>query len=283
MKQILLITGFFLFLLNGFSQQSDTIYLWPNKIPGESAPRHRPVVTDNKSGGVTRITDITNPAIISFKSENVEKKNVSILVCPGGAYKYLAIDKEGYEVAQWLVTLGFDAYVLQYRAPDKREGALQDIQRALRTIRNIDSTQIVGLMGFSAGGNLSAMAATNFKKKTYEPEDEIDRLSCRPDFAALLYPAYLDEGDNQTLSSEITIDNSTPPFFIFSTADDAYGNSGLVMTTALLNKKIPVELHVIPLGGHGYGLRKGNIAAETWPELFLHWMNYQFKPIAIDH
>jgi len=270
MKHLLFFISFILLMYNGSCQ--DTIYLWQGNIPGETAPKHQPVISENKSGGVTRITDITNPALIVFKPDKTVQINTSIIVCPGGAYKYLATDKEGYEVAQWLNSLGITAYVLQYRVPDKKTGALQDVQRAIRFVRNIDSTRTIGIMGFSAGGSLSARAATNFKKITYEPTDLIDRLSCRPDFAALIYPAYLDLGENRTLTPELTIDADTPPFFLFGTADDTYGNSSLVMTSALRDNKIPVELHIVPNGGHGYGLRKGNAAAETWPKLLQQWI-----------
>jgi acetyl esterase/lipase len=275
MKQFLFFISFILLMYNGFGQ--DTIYLWPGNVSGETAPKHQPIITDNKSGDVTRITDITNPALIVFKPENKVHSKTSVIVCPGGAYQYLAIDKEGYEVANWLNSLGTTAYVLQYRVPDKKAGALQDVQRAIRLVRNVDSSQAIGIMGFSAGGSLSARAATNFKKVTYEPADQTDTLSCRPDFAALIYPAYLDLGENRTLTPELTIDTDTPPFFLFGAADDKYGNSSLVMTTALRDHQIPVELHIVPKGGHGYGLRKGNVAAETWPRLLQQWLINQSK------
>lgn len=261
-----------LFVFDGFGQATDTIYLWPGNVPGQIAPKHKPVLTDNQSGNVTRITDITNPAIVVFNPAKSIAKNLSVVVCPGGAYKYLGIDKEGYEVAQWLNSLGITAYVLQYRVPDNQIGALQDVQRALRIVMGIDSAQVIGVMGFSAGGSLSARAATLFSANSYSPVDKLDSLSCRPDFAALIYPAYLDLGENRTLTPELTITGETPPFFIFGTADDTYGNSSLVITTALRDKKIPVELHFLPAGGHGYGLRKGNVAAEAWPTLLQQWL-----------
>jgi acetyl esterase/lipase len=275
MKRALLFFTFTLILNFGFCQ--DTIYLWPGNVPDETAPKHQPVISENKTGEVTRITDITNPALIVFKPNKNVQTNTSIIVCPGGAYQYLAIDKEGYEVADWLNSLGITAYVLQYRVLNKQTEALQDIQRAIRLVRNIDSTQTIGIMGFSAGGSLSALAATNFKRTTYQHIDLIDQISCRPDFAALIYPAYLDLGENKTLTPELTIGTETPPFFLFGTADDTYGNSSLVMTTALRNNKIPVELHIVPKGSHGYGLRKGNVAAETWPSLLQQWLKIQPK------
>lgn len=132
-------------------------------------------------------------------------------------------------------------------------------------------------MGFSAGGSLSARTSTNFNKKTYVPVDKFDSLSCRPSFTMLIYPAYLDQGPNLTLTPELELSKDVPPIFIFQTADDPYGNSALVMAGALRNAKLPVELHLLSTGGHGYGLRPGKIAAETWPVLAEKWLKSVLK------
>ena len=180
-------------------------------------------------------------------------------------------------MAEWLSSLGYTAFVLQYRVPDKKEGALMDAQRAMRIIRsqakqwNIDPTK-VGAMGFSAGGSLSARLSTLYNKQTYVPVDEYDMLSCRPDFTALIYPAYLDQGEDRSLTPELEIDDHTPPMFLFATADDFYANSALVMAGALRDAKIPVELHLLAEGGHGYGLRPETEAGKTWPLLLAKWL-----------
>jgi acetyl esterase/lipase len=127
-------------------------------------------------------------------------------------------------------------------------------------------------MGFSAGGSLSARASTLFSKRTYLPVDKADSLSCRPSFTKLIYPAYLDQGTNLTLTPELKMSKDVPPMYIFQTADDQYGNSALVMAGALRDNKTPVELHLLPTGGHGYGLRQGKQAAETWPLLAEKWL-----------
>ena len=207
----------------------------------------------------------------------------AVIVCPGGAYRILAWDKEGTEIAAWLNTLGYSAFVLQYRVPDKKEGALQDAQRALKVVRHsaarwkIDPDK-VGIMGFSAGGSLSARTSTLFFRKTYSPVDAADSLSCRPAFAMLIYPAYLDQGENRSLTPELLLTKETPPIFIFQTADDSYGNSALVMATALRDAKLPVELHILPSGEHGYGLRPAGIASTAWPELAENWMDRILHP-----
>jgi acetyl esterase/lipase len=263
--------------LAGNAQSRDTIRLWPGNVPGETGAKHAPVQTPNRSGDVIRLTDVTDPAIVVFKPKDSANNGAGIIVCPGGGYNILAIDKEGYEVAEWFNKLGFTAFVLQYRVPNKQKEALFDIQRATRMIRSRASEwglnpNMLGVIGFSAGGSLSARASTRFASESYARVDGLDDLSCRPDFAMLIYPAYLDKGENRSLTPELLVGSNTPPMFIFATADDTHGNSSLVMAAALRDNKIPVELHLISVGGHGYGLRQGNTAAETWPHLAEIWL-----------
>lgn len=277
MKQLLTITTCLLLALNTYAQTRDTVRIWPGKVPGEAKEKAPPVFSPNRERNVTRIADVTDPAFVVYEPPASASVGAGVIVCPGGGYNILAVDLEGYEVAEWLNTLGFTAFVLQYRVPQKQEGALQDIQRTLRIVRsraeewNIDPDQL-GVMGFSAGGSLSARASTLHTDTSYVPIDAADNLSCRPDFSLLIYPAYLDQGENRTLTPELRVNENTPPMFIFGTADDQYGNSALVMTTALRDHKIPVELHFLAEGGHGYGLRPGNVAADTWPALAAQWL-----------
>ncbi len=272
---LILFLGFLFLNIN--AQKKEVIYLWPGKVPGEQKEKLPPVISSPGADNVIRYEEVTNPLIEVYLPEASANKGAGVVVCPGGAYRILAYNKEGTEIAEWLNRLGYAAFVLQYRVPDKREGALQDAQRAIRIVRanasrwNIDPGK-VGIMGFSAGGSLSARSATQFNRRTYTPVDKTDSLSCRPAFALLIYPAYLDQGPGNTLTPELTLTPETPPFFIFQTADDTYGNSAIVMTGALRMAKIPVELHVLPSGGHGYGLRPGKEAAETWPLLAEKWL-----------
>ena len=266
-------------LLNlcSFSQNNTLIYLWPGKIPGEIKEKQPPVIAASKNDNVLRYSEVTDPAVEVRLADQVHRNGSGVIICPGGGYNILAYDKEGTEIAMWLNKLGYSAFVLQYRVPDKRDGALQDVQRAIRIVREkadqwkLDPEKI-GVMGFSAGGSLSARASILFSKKTYLPVDKADSLSCRPSFTILIYPAYLDQGPNHTLTPELQLNKEVPGMFIFQTADDPHGNSALVMATALRNAKIPVELHMMPAGGHGYGLRSGLTAAEMWPKLAENWL-----------
>lgn len=269
------------FVFQGTAQDRQIIRLWPQEVPGEHEAKHRAVVTDNKSRNVTRLTDVTDPVMEVFPASPDASPRGGVIVCPGGGYSILAIDLEGYEVARWLSGMGYTAFVLQYRVPRKREGALMDLQRAIRLVRNdgpkwgIERDRI-GVIGFSAGGSLCARAATRYDDRTYPPVDGADDVGCRPDFAMLIYPAYLDKGVNDTLTPELQVTGNTTPMFLFGTADDKHANSVLVMGSALRKAGVPVEVHLLPHGGHGYGLRPGNRAAEAWPVLAESWVRALF-------
>jgi acetyl esterase/lipase len=277
MKKTIMILLVALIATESFSQKKELMSLWPGKVPGELKEKQPPVIDASKNDNILRLAEVTDPAIEVYLPDAAVKNRPAVIICPGGAYRILAYDKEGTEIAAWLNKLGIAAFVLQYRIPDKREGALQDVQRAMRIVRknaskwSIDPGNI-GVIGFSAGGSLSARASILFNKKTYPPVDNADSLSCRPSFTMLIYPAYLDQGPNLTLTPELQLSKEVPPMYIFQTADDTYGNSALVMAGALRDAKLSVELHLLQNGGHGYGLRPGNLAGETWPLLAEKWL-----------
>lgn len=246
--------------------------IWPDKRPAEVVLKKGKMKQTMGEDDILRIQQMPVPTLQKFPVVKSPKGKV-VIVCPGGGYQILAVNHEGTEIAQWLNALGYTAYVLRYRVPDNREGALQDVQRAIRIVRAENPGKQVGVMGFSAGASLTARAATQFQSPSYTATDETDTQSARPDFAALIYPAYMDEGEHHTLTPELTITEQTPPFFVFQTADDHYGNSALVISQALRNHKIPVQLHIYEKGGHGYGLR-ANLAeaASKWPKLMEEWL-----------
>lgn len=246
--------------------------IWPDKRPAEVVLKKGKMKQTMGEDDILRIQQMPVPTLQKFPVVKSPKGKV-VIVCPGGGYQILAVNHEGTEIAQWLNALGYTAYVLRYRVPDNREGALQDVQRAIRIARAENPGKQVGVMGFSAGASLTARAATRFQLPSYTATDETDTQSARPDFAALIYPAYMDEGEQHTLTPELTITEQTPPFFVFQTADDPYGNSALVISQALRNHKIPVQLHIYEKGGHGYGLR-ANLAeaASKWPKLMEEWL-----------
>lgn len=277
MKQLFTFILIFTQYVMVYAQQKEKIHLWPGAVPGETDARHPSVVTPDGSRNVVRLTDVTDPVLEVYPATGAHRTGVGVVVCPGGGYNILAINLEGYEIAAWLNKLGYTAFVLQYRVPGKEAGALQDAQRAIRVVRSraaawgLDPEKI-GMMGFSAGGSLTARAATLYNVQTYTPVDKADSLSARPAFGMLIYPAYLDKGEGRKLTPELAVNKQTPPMFIFATADDTYGNSALVMAGAMRDAGVPAELHFYAKGGHGYGLRPGNTAAEIWPVLAAKWM-----------
>ncbi|PSL42514.1 acetyl esterase/lipase [Chitinophaga niastensis] len=262
--------------------QQQVIHLWPGAVPGETAAKQAASVTADGSNNVKRLTDVTDPVIEVFPAPAKNNTGAGVIVCPGGGYSILAINLEGYEIATWLNKLGYTVFVLQYRVPKKEAGALQDAQRAIRMVRSRAAEwklqpEKIGLMGFSAGASLTARAATQYNVNTYTAIDKADSLSARPAFGILVYPAYLDKGENRKLTPELQVDKNTPPMFLFATADDSYGNSALVMAGALRDARVPVELHFYAKGGHGYGLRAGNPAADVWPGLLENWLKGAVK------
>lgn len=256
--------------------QIDSLYLWPNTVPNAVKPKSQPVPTTLEDGSI-RVIEVTNPFVAVFEPKPAKKNGEGIVVCPGGAYVRLAVHKEGYAVAEWLKDLGYTVFVLHYRVPDQRDGALQDLQRALRLVRHnakqygIDPSKI-GAMGFSAGGHLVARAGMKAPSQFYPTRDELDEQSATPDKMIIIYPAYLDGGPNRSLTPELKATTHTVDTFIFQTMDDDHARSALALATALQEARVKVELHMLPEGGHGYGMSPGNKAAETWPTLLDKWL-----------
>jgi acetyl esterase/lipase len=197
----------------------------------------------------------------------------AIVICPGGGYRLLSIDLEGFAVAKWFQAHGVTAVVLKYRVPDNKVGALQDLERAMRLVRanktawNVDASR-VGVLGFSAGGNLSARLLAE-TASSYAPIDATDRLGCRPDFVALIYPAYM--GENNAVAADVALHGAVPPLFIAQADDDTkYMPGTKIYEAALTSSKIPHVFLEFKTSGHGFGLGRGESVA--WPENFLAYL-----------
>ncbi len=267
---------------------SDSIKLWPAIAPGEvegaiGPEEFRQPKPDSKD--VLRIANVSTPMLTLYRADPAKSSGSAVVVCPGGGYNILAYEHEGTQVCEWLNELGISAVLLKYRVPRRKsrlpyEAPLQDIQRTFGLVRqnanqwNIDPAK-VGVLGFSAGGNLAMMSLTSFKKRGYSPIDAADKLSCRPDFGILIYPAYLvDRKKRDTLSPEIQITSETPPCFFVHTGDDHVPAEGSVLAYLALEKAGVEgnELHVYPFGGHGYGMRKLGTPVSQWPTRAASWM-----------
>jgi len=208
-----------------------------------------------------------------------------VLVCPGGGYHILALDLKGTEVCDWLNFLGVHAVPLKYRVsrrPGREPHAapLEDAQRAIGLLRRRAAewgveTNRLGVLGFSAGGHLAAVLS-NTPRRAYPRVDAADDAPCRPDFAVLVYPAYLtDQDQGDRLRPEVPVSTNTPPTFLVITQDDPVRVENVLgYAAALQREKVPFELHSHPRGGHGYGLRRTDHPVTWWPDRAGEWMKF---------
>jgi len=266
-----------------------TLPLWAGGAPGATANAPAEVNTttpkDNLIAGrpVFRLGNVSSPTLTVYSPQG-KNTGAAVVVFPGGGYRILAIDLEGTEVCEWLNSAGMTCVLVKYRVPDtgpypKSAAALQDAQRALGMVRRhaaewkIDPNRI-GVLGFSAGAHLSAALSTHFDKRLYDPVDDADKVSCRPDFAIIVYPGYLALADQgMAPNPEIHPTEQTPPTFVVQAEDDpVHVENATVYFLQLKNAKVPAELHIYAQGGHGYGLRRTALPVTTWPDSVELWL-----------
>jgi acetyl esterase/lipase len=279
----------------------ETVPLWPGAIPGDRGTAIRPKNDDQSKDPAHPdrwLTGIDRPVLAVCRP--VRPNGAAVLIVPGGSYRFLAYDNEGTSQARWLNERGVTAFILRYRLPvegwiGRSEVPLQDAQRAMRIIRAgaqrfaVDPAR-VAVLGFSAGGHLAGSLATRHAEPLYTAMDEADRLSARPDLAALIYPVLsmaapfthiesrddlLGEGaplaERERHSIEMRVDAQTPPTFLVHASDDGLVpvQNSLALYAALLAASRPAELHVFDEGGHGFGVRVPQaLPVMSWPRLF---------------
>lgn len=290
--------------VSGLPEPRETIDLWPGTAPG--APRSPLVETVDERSKDPALTDravygITRPRMVVFRP--AIPNGSAVLVMPGGGYRWVVVDKEGYEVARWLSARGYTVFVLFYRLPGEGwkagpDVALADAQRAMRLIRHRARDygilpERVAAMGFSAGGHVCGDLATRFATPVYDPLDSADGLMARPDVAALIYAVQsmrapiAHAGSRELLigkdasaereraySPASNVTRQTPPCFIVHAEDDPTVpvDNSLEFRAALKLAGIAVETHLFTHGGHGFGLRRAmGKPAEAWPDLFARW------------
>jgi acetyl esterase/lipase len=271
------------------SADRPTLQLWPAAAPGAPAnpPAEADTTTakDNLIAGkpVVRLGNVSVPTLTLYEPKG-KGTGAAVVVFPGGGYRILAIDLEGTEVCDWLNASGIACVLLKYRVPETgpyptSPAALQDAQRALGVVRlhadewKIDPNRI-GVLGFSAGGHLAAAISTHFDQRLYDAIDEADKLSCRPDFAVVVYPGYLALADKDFAPNpDLHPTAATPPTFIVQAEDDpVHIENATVYFMALKNAKVPAELHIYAEGGHGYGLRRTALPVTAWPQSVETWL-----------
>ena len=266
--------------------KGEKIAVWPaGKVPAQRGST--PYTIKNTNGGIVRLTNVDVPELAFFPAPG-EGVKPCVLVCPGGGYSILAYNHEGVEIAEALNKIGFSAFVLKYRCPDQPDAALMDAQRALSLVRSkaaewkIDPRRL-GIMGFSAGANLTCRVSTNHKARAYAAIDAVDECSCRPDFSLPIYPWALvpqvakGKPTPIELVSKFPVDKTTPPAFIVQTEDDGCQvENSLAYYAALKRAGVKAEMHLFAKGGHGYGIRKHHTDVDGWEQLAAKWLD-KFK------
>jgi len=256
------------------------IHLWPNGAPG-SEGKTSPEIWNPSTDGFHRVTNINDPSILVFLPPKGTANGAAILICPGGGHQYLVMDLEGSMVAARLNSMGIAAFILKSRlarAPGStytvEEHSLRDAQRAIRVIRsnaaewNINPDRL-GIMGFSAGGEIAALAETRFESVKVEANDPIDGLSSRPDFAVLAYPGIHAEN--------LAVPTNTPPTFLVVANDDRPAAAVAEFYSKLKAQGIQAEVHIYLKGGHGFGMTGRTPAFESmpvshWPDQLQAWL-----------
>lgn len=278
--------------------QTDSILLWP-----ESPPFSKPneLVETTWTTNVMRVKDVTEPELYTFLPPANQRSGSSVVICPGGGYRILAIDHEGYAVARWFNERGISAFVLKYRLPNeevmdnKTIVPLLDAQQAIRLVRQnaeewgLDPFKI-GIMGFSAGGHLASTVGTHFQKPVGSIEDT---TSVRPDFMILGYPVVsmlettTHGGSRKALlgsdppldlvrrfSNELQVTSESPPTFIVHSTDDQAVpvENSLRLYQALVEHSVPAEMHLYEYGGHGYGMAEADEELSSWMDRLSDWL-----------
>ena len=287
-------------VLTATAQQAKTP-LYPEGIP---CKLHEDLETLYDATG-KKIIKVGVPEIWYYPaSRKTSAKLPAILIVPGGGYTTLAFDHEGIKVAQWLNQLGISAFVLLYRLPYwesepcKSKVALMDATRAIRIIRhrasewNINPNK-VGVMGFSAGGHLAATLSTQFDLGNTAVENQFDKFSSRPDFSILVYPVismlngltHMGSrksllGDNPTkeelnfYSNDLQVKSNTPPTLLIHAKDDSVvvPENSIQYHRALQKNKTPTTLHLLEVGGHGFGIKNAQAPTNSWLKITDEWL-----------
>jgi acetyl esterase/lipase len=266
--------------------QQKTILLWPNGTPEPSnmtGPEIDPTTDANRmyAGKVTtRLKNVSQPSITLFPAPAASNSGAAVLVLPGGGYDHLTWNLEGSEICEWLNSIGVTGVLVKYRVPEKggfpsNPADMEDGQQAIRLTREhaaewkIDPNK-VGVIGFSAGGNLAALMSTHPDFKGNAPASTVD---ARPNFQMLIYPAAL-LGPDGKVSETFTPTAQIPPTFIVIAENDhtAKVETALVYYQALKDAKVPAELHIYTEGGHGFGSRPTESPISHWPPIAETWL-----------
>jgi acetyl esterase/lipase len=250
------------------AQAVDEVLLWPEGNPGgwkAEKPEEQVLGRD----GVLRISHVEQPTLQYFPPDpNVPVSSVAVVICPGGGYSILAMNREGTDVAEYLAQRGIHAFVLKYRLPNYRElryrPGLEDTQRALQMVRDRGGElgfASVGIMGFSAGAHLSATTAAQAPSLV--------------DFVGLVYPAYFfkNKGSEELVDELVPGEDPAPAFLAHALNDGITARNSVVYAESLASRGVAAEVHLYARGGHGFGLTQaGKLPVGDWIDHFVTWL-----------
>jgi acetyl esterase/lipase len=260
---------------------AETVRLWSGKAPGEQGaiPPEKQDAAPN--GAIRTLTNVVDPTLVLYRPEH--PNGTSIIIAPGGAYRFLSWDHEGVQVAHKFNQAGVTAFVLKYRVPTREfdpenKLALMDAQRAVSLVRSRAGewglkADKVGFLGFSAGGHLGANLSNTYTTRAYSAADDVDKTSARPDYVVLIYPGGMLMPNSTELTANCRPSASTPPTFVAVAADDNGSSPASIRYwEAVKDAGVKSELHVYTSGGHGFGMRASAGVASTWPDRAVEWM-----------
>jgi endo-1,4-beta-xylanase len=275
--------AFALFAVSAFGMKNgDSVPLWANGAPGSEAMAGKPeLVIPAKPGDSTHLSQVHNPSLLVYLPPKDKATGAAMIIAPGGGHRFLSIDTEGTNVAEWLSSIGVAAFVLKYRlaheegSPYKVEvHALADAQRSIRMVRaRADEWGVnpakVGFIGFSAGGELAVLASTRYDAGKADATDPIERQSSKPDYQILIYPG--------VRADTVAVTKDTPPTFMLCAGNDNGPQAALpALYVALKKAGVQTEMHIFASGGHGFGLRpddkRPNPIYHLWAGLLQNWM-----------
>jgi len=283
-----------IFMVTGLIAQDKVLKVWPNGAPTDNGMTK----SEEKYDGI-RVRNVSEAEMFVYLPEKSKNTGAAVVICPGGGYWIEAMDHEGYDIAKWLKNKGVAGIVLKYRLPyGHHEVPSDDAKRAIRIVRQnakewgINPAKI-GIAGSSAGGHLASTVGTHFDTGDSSSDDPLAQISCRPDFMLLLYPVitFNEEfghmGSRKNLigevndwklvkeySNELHITPQTPPtFFVLADNDVSVPpRNSIEFYLQLKKNNVPAEMHIFAKGGHGFGIRKNNLPADNWPNLFYDWL-----------
>lgn len=280
---LILLLGWCLVPFTTLAAERPEIALWPKGMPEPVVPAEPAETVTVGADGISRRTNVSRPRLVIYEpAAGTARSGAGVIVIPGGGFGILADGHEGAEACEWLAKQGVVSFLLLHRAPTNKQpqpnvGPVQDAQQAVIAVRTQAAElkvnpKLIGVLGFSAGGQVAVIAATN--EVRFPKEGPV--VSHKPDFMLLLYPYQIYDPTTKFLRKEIQLDAGLPPMFIAQMGDDggSLPQGSTLLYLELINRKIPAEIHIYQRGGHGFGMRpRPNASGPTdWTNRASDWL-----------